>query len=290
MEVTVKAYAKVNFTLDCVSKRTDGYHEVRTIMQTVSLHDTITVAKADRIAVSCSDRDLPVDEHNSMYTMARRFFAHTGICGGARIHAQKVIPVGAGLGGGSSDAAATLRALDALYGTQLRYKDLLSLCRTSGADTGFFLRGGTQLAEGIGEILTPLPDVPPMHLMIVRPCFRMSTKQVYTRLDVSRIRRHPQTDAAVAAIRRGDVGALCGLMSNVLQAVSGRLRPEIFRIRRELLRYGATAALMSGSGSCVFGVFTDERGAAEAARHMPHTRNIRFICRTVQGYDTRITP
>ena len=264
---TKRAYAKLNLTLGVLYKRADGYHALDSIMQTVDLFDTVTVERARDIVVTSTGMLLPYD--NTVRRAAELYRALTGRS--VQIRVIKRIPAEAGLGGGSADAAATLNALQELYG-EVDEKTLLEIAAKVGADVPFCLKGGTQRAEGIGEVLTPVRGMK-LHLVVAKPTEGVSTKKLFSLLKLPRTM--PETTAALKALSDGNLDALCPLLYNALEEPAIELVPEIGRIKRDLLALGAKAACMSGSGSAVFGVFAD-KAAAEQAR--AGLSNVAFSC------------
>ena len=254
----VRSYAKINLTLDVLGKRPNGYHDVKMIMQTVSLYDLVLVDRTDNgISISTNLRYLPVNEKNIAYKAALAFFERTNINGGCKIMIHKNIPVAAGLAGGSGNAAAVLCALDRLYNTNLSQKELMALGATLGADVPYCIMGGTALAEGIGEILTPLPDVPKSVILMVKPPISVSTGAIYEAIDSADIANRPDTDGMINAIKSGDVSAIAGNLSNVMGTVTENIHPIVGGIRRKMILNGALGSVMSGSGPTVFGIFAD---------------------------------
>ncbi len=254
--ITKRAYAKLNLTLGVLYKRADGYHALDSIMQTIDLFDTVTVERARDIMVTSTGMMLPYD--NTIRRAAEQYRALTGRS--VHIRVIKRIPAEAGLGGGSADAAATLNALQELFG-EVDEKTLLEIAAKVGADVPFCLRGGTQRAEGIGEMLTPVRGMK-LHLLVAKPAEGVSTKKLFSLLKLPR--RMPDTTAALKALSDGDLDALCPLLYNALEEPAVELVPEIGRIKADMLSLGAKAACMSGSGSAVFGVFADQASAQEA--------------------------
>lgn len=266
--ITLPAYAKLNLTLDILGARPDGYHEMRTVMQSISLHDDVRVALTEGTEITCavSGADLPCDEKNLAVRAALAFFRETGLAPrGVSITLKKRIPSEAGMAGGSADAAAVLRALRALCAPELSDDALCAVGARVGSDVPFCIRGGTQLAEGRGEVLTPLSPAPALYAAVCKPDFPISTPALFARVDGVTLTRHPDTDAALAALETCDAAALCESVRNVFEEV---LPPEqksrIDAIKRALLSHGAHCAAMTGSGSAVFGLFSDE-GACQAA-------------------------
>ena len=273
MDTTTKrAYAKLNLTLGVLYKRADGYHALDSIMQTIDLFDTVTVERARDIMVTSTGMVLPYD--NTIRRAAEQYRALTGRS--VHIRVIKRIPAEAGLGGGSADAAATLNALQELFG-EVDGKTLVEIGAKVGADVPFCLRGGTQRAEGIGEVLTPVRGMK-LHLLVAKPAAGVSTKKLFSLLKLPRTM--PETIPALKALSDGNLDALCPLLFNALEEPAIELVPEIGRIKADMLTLGAKAACMSGSGSAVFGVFVD-KDAAEAA--MQRLENVAFarVCESI---------
>ena len=266
-EIEVKAYAKLNLSLDVLGKLPNGYHEMKMVMQTASLCDDVHVALTDDSAVTVRSNFgfLPQDGNNIAAKAAAAFFAAAGLPGrGARITLRKRIPVGAGLGGGSADAAAVLRALNALCAAGMDAQALETLGGTLGSDVPFCVRGGTALAVGRGEILQRAPEMPACGIVICKPRFSIRTPELFAKIDGRRSRIHPDTDGLLDAMAAGDLEGLARRMYNVFEDVLPRRCGEIGAIKSALLDAGARGAVMSGTGSAVFGLFPDA-AAAEAA-------------------------
>ena len=269
---TTYAYAKINLSLDILGTLPNGYHEVRMIMQSLQLHDTITLklSTTPGITMTCSDTTLPVDEHNLAYRAVALFCDTHGITDGITLHLEKKIPVAAGLAGGSSDAAAVLRGLNEMYGTPTTAGELAALGVKLGADVPYCLMLGTALSEGIGERLTALPSAPDCHCLLVKPAAGASTKQIYTDYDVlvqTANIKHPDTEALLSALSAGDYNTLVSGLCNVLEPVTMQLVPDIAVIKNALQTLGADGVLMSGSGPTVFALFSDVEKAKRAEVH-----------------------
>ncbi len=273
---TVFAYAKINLSLDILGTRPDGYHEVQMLMQSLTLHDTITlrVQPAPGVSLSCSELSLPTDERNLAYRAASLFLSAYAPSYGVELHLEKKIPSAAGLAGGSSDAAAVLRGLNEMFGFPASDAALSSLGLQLGADVPYCLLLGTALSEGIGERLTPLPAAPACYCLLVKPAAGASTKQVYTDYDAltqtTEIPR-PDTEGLLDALSTGDYAGLTSRLCNVLEPVTLRLVPEIADLKETLYSLGADGALMSGSGPTVFGLFSTETAAKNAKAHFLRT-------------------
>ena len=269
---TAYAYAKINLSLDILGTLPNGYHEVRMIMQSLQLHDTITlnINNSTGITMTCSDASLPVDGHNLAYRAAAAFCETYHISDGITLHLEKKIPVAAGLAGGSSDAAAVLRGLNEMYGCPATAEELAALGVRLGADVPYCLMLGTALSEGIGERLTALPSAPACHCLLVKPAAGASTKQIYTDYDAlvqTTDIRHPDTDALLSALSESNYPALVSGLCNVLEPVTMGLVPDIAVIKDTLHALGADGVLMSGSGPTVFALFSDPDTAKRAEAH-----------------------
>ena len=273
-ELTVKCPAKVNLSLDVTSKREDGYHNLEMIMHTIRLFDTLTVicenSEKTEITTSSNLSYVPNDERNLCYKAAQLFFDETGLSAKVHIDANKKIPVGAGLGGGSSDAAGTLVALNKLMRNPLSQDRLAAISKGIGADVPFFIYGGCMLAEGIGEILTPLPQLDGATFLIAKPNFGVSTPWVYKNLVLDSNTPHPNTKEVIAAIKRNDLSALAQHTGNTLEFVTLKQYPEINRYKKLMEKGGAVYSLMSGSGSAVFGIYDDPEKAKRAFEKFKH--------------------
>lgn len=265
----IAARAKINWTLDIVGKREDGYHLMDMLMQPISLADDITLLPQEELTLSVSGfpRVNPGPE-NLALRAAVLLKQATDYTGGASIHVHKRIPVGAGMGGGSADAAGVLAGLNRLWGTGLTQAELETLGLQLGADVPFCLRGGLQRAQGVGELLTPLPCGGLYWLVVIQPCPGLSTKEVFSRFSLEACEGKPDTQGAAEALAQGDWRRLCACLGNVLQAVSAELRPEISEAITALRAQGAAGAWMTGSGSAVFGLFTSAPAARAAAQSL----------------------
>lgn len=264
--IHLKALAKINLGLDVIGIREDGYHLVRMIMQTVDLFDWVTIRKSDRegIALSTNLNFLPTDEHNIAYQAAKLLKQDFGQIGGVELRIHKCIPVAAGMAGGSTDAAAVLYGMNQLYHLGLPMHRLMEYGLKLGADVPYCLLRGTALAEGIGEKLTRLAPMPDCYILIAKPPVSVSTKLVYQTLDALEEPPHPPIDAQIQALEAQDLTALAMNMGNVLEGVTVPMHPEIVQIKEMMEAQGAAAAMMSGSGPTVFGIFSEEAKAYEA--------------------------
>ena len=269
--ITVKAYAKINLGLDVLRRLENGYHELRMIMQTVGIYDTLTLEKTTNegeILLFTDREGLPCDEKNLAYRAAAMMFKEYGLTGGIRITLEKRIPMAAGMAGGSADAAAVLRGINILYGLNREDEELKRLGKQLGADVPYCVVGGTCLAEGIGEKLTVLPELTGAHLLIAKPDFDVSTKFVYEHLDAGSVDVHPDIDGQLEALYKGDLKAVAEKMGNVLQDVTIPYYPQVSEIKENMLRLGAFGSMMSGSGPSVFGFFETDEEAKRAKEEM----------------------
>jgi 4-diphosphocytidyl-2-C-methyl-D-erythritol kinase len=246
--IRITAHAKVNFFLEITGKRPDGYHTLSTVFQTVSLGDVLTFSPASSLTLSCSDPRLPVDKTNLVVRGALRLQEALQETRGAQIHLEKIVPMGAGLGGGSADAAATLQGLLKLWDKNIEEQELQKIAVGLGADVPFFLKGGLCSATGIGEILQPMKPLPETWMVIVWPGFGISTKEAYAKvslpLPVPQIHRHPDP-------------RMC--LYNRFESLVFPERPALPKLKQDFLDAGAQAALMSGSGSAVFGLVNSKQ-------------------------------
>ena len=271
-QIIVHANAKINLSLDVINRRADGYHNVRMVMQSLSLHDTLTILKTEQPGIQISainaERfpDVTWDENNLVYKAAKLWFETHPSTEGVHIIVDKQIPSAAGLAGGSSDAAATLKGLNVLFEQGASISELQALGVKLGADIPYCIMGGTALAEGIGEQLTALPDAPACSCLIVKPNFHLSTKLVYENLTLDDPSAHPDIDAMLEAIHTNNYKKMTSSIGNILETVSIRLHPEIDAIKKEMLELGADCSLMSGSGPSVFGLFEHRQVAERAYR------------------------
>jgi 4-diphosphocytidyl-2-C-methyl-D-erythritol kinase len=278
----VKAYAKINISLDVVGKRDDGYHLLKMIMQNIDLYDLITVEKASSgISITCNKPYIPTDERNLAYKAAKLFKDTYNINGGVTINIRKNIPVAAGLAGGSTDAAAVLKCMRSIYGVNISDEDLEMLGLKIGADIPYCIKGGTALCEGIGEIITSLKPFKNHILVLVKPSFGVSTKEVYGSLDITKIYKHPNTNGLISAMEAGDIQFISRNMRNVLENVTLRKHYCLRDIKQEFLRMDALGTLMSGSGPTIFAFFEDMVKAQICYEKMKEKHNEVFITRTI---------
>ncbi len=273
-KINVKALAKINLGLDVVRKREDGYHEVRMIMQTIHLYDQllITKKKEQGISITANLDFLPTDESNLIYKAAKLLQETYEMKEGVSVKLQKYIPIAAGMAGGSTDAAAVLYGMNELFHLGIKRQKLMELGVQIGADVPYCLMRGTALAEGIGEKLKSLPPVPKCPVLIAKPGIGVSTKYVYENLKLDEHTKHPNIYAQVAAIRKHDLKGITAHMGNLLETVTIPKYPVIDEIKRCMMESGALAAMMSGSGPTVFGLFEDEHTAQNAYSQMKQSK------------------
>lgn len=284
-KIQLKALAKINLGLDVLRRREDGYHEVRMIMQTISLCDELELRRTRQpgIQVRTNLPYLPTNENNLVYKAAKLLQDEFGMKEGVSIQLRKKIPVAAGMAGGSSDAAAVLWGMNRMYGLGLSRTALMERGVKLGADVPYCILRGTALAEGIGERLTALPPMPKCYLLIVKPGISVSTRFVYENLHANELRpeQHPDVDAMVQALKRKDLKALASGMGNILELVTVPAYPVIEEIRQCILKAGACGALMSGSGPTVFGIFDTQAKARKAVQAVRAAQLARQIYLTV---------
>ncbi|WNQ11667.1 4-(cytidine 5'-diphospho)-2-C-methyl-D-erythritol kinase [Paenibacillus aurantius] len=263
MKVMEKAPAKINLSLDVLYKREDGFHEVEMVMTMVDLADRLEMQELSRdtIIISSQAGYIPLDEKNLAFQAARLIKDRYHVRKGVYIHLDKKIPVAAGLAGGSSDAAAALRGLNRLWNLNIPLEELKALGAELGSDVPFCIQGGTALATGRGEKLTPITSPPQCWVVLAKPPLNVSTADVYGRLKASEIRRHPDTKSVIEAIGTQDFNRLCGSLGNVLEDVTLQLYPEVRQLKECMQRMGAEGVLMSGSGPTVFGLVAKETKA-----------------------------
>lgn len=279
MELT--ANAKINLTLDILRRREDGYHDLQMVMQSVTLADALTVtpAKGPQGDAVADLRFLPTGNRNLAQVAAAAFREATGLGGEVDVAIRKRVPVCAGLAGGSADAAAVLRAMNALTGAGLSPAELADIGARAGSDVPFCVLGGTALAEGRGERLTPLAPLPPCFIVICKPPFSIPTPQLFARVNVRKIVRRPDTSGVLAALEAGDLAGVARRMYNVFEDVlESRRAVEIASIKAMLIDRGALGASMSGSGPSVFGLFETENAARDACALLKESYRDVFLC------------
>ena len=282
MRVQEYAYAKLNLTLDVTAKRDDGYHDMLMVMQTVSITDSVVLEQTGEkgIHAACNFRYIPTDERNLAVRAAGAFLDTIGEeKNGILIRMDKTIPVGAGMAGGSADAAAVLRGMNRLYGSRMNRRDLEKLGEQVGSDVAFCIAGGTSLARGRGEVLEDLTPMPDCAIVVCKPGFSISTPELFRKLDQIGLRTHPDTTGMLSALESGNLKEISMRMFNVFEEVEDRRMRSETEIKHVLLDYGALGAVMTGTGSAVFGVFSDETAAETCAAHL---RSEHKFCRVAR--------
>jgi 4-diphosphocytidyl-2-C-methyl-D-erythritol kinase len=268
-EVRLRAFAKVNFALDVLGLRADGYHDISTVMQSISLSDEVDIeriAEGFEFDFEPEGVEIGPPERNTAYVAWKSLQRLTGLALPVRVSLRKWIPVGAGLGGGSADAAAVLVGLNELFGLGLGMDGLREVGARVGADVPFCISGGTALGEGVGEKLTQLPGPPAQHLVLAKPHRSADTGEIYRAHDATGAKSALCVEPVVSALRSRNLRDLAAAVGNDLVSVTSDLVPEVMALRRDLLARGALGATMSGSGTAVYGIFDEEGIAARAVR------------------------
>ncbi|ABW17848.1 4-(cytidine 5'-diphospho)-2-C-methyl-D-erythritol kinase [Alkaliphilus oremlandii] len=285
-QIYLKSRAKINLSLDVRRKREDGYHEVEMIMQQIDLYDNILIRERmdSEIVLSTNCIFIPTTSSNIAYKAAHKLKQRLDITRGIDIFIDKQIPVSAGLAGGSSNAAAVLMGLNHLWSLGLSTKELMEIGVTIGADVPFCLLGGTALAEGIGEVLTPInSDIKNTWIVLVKPAISVSTGDVYGSLDLSKIVDRPPTAQLLEAIKEGNIYDVSSKMCNVLETVTVNKYPIITEIKKKMMEYNALGAMMSGSGPTVFGIFKSYERAKSAYEHLSLFYKQSYMVQTYNG-------
>ena len=266
-QIELKALAKINLGLDVLGRRENGYHDVRMVMQSIYLYDEVKIAKKKEpgIILTTNLKFLPTGDGNIAYKAAQLLMDEFDLKEGVQITLNKHIPVAAGLAGGSSNAAAVLFGMNRLFGLRLTQQELMDRGVKLGADVPYCVMRGTVLAEGIGEILTPLPACPKCHVLIAKPPISVSTKLVYEKLDSHEIENHPDIDGIIDGLYDQDITKVASRMGNVLEKVTIEEYPVIEQIKNVMKEQGALNAMMSGSGPTVFGLYETKEKARKAA-------------------------
>lgn len=279
----LRAMAKINLGLDVLRKREDGYHEVRMIMQTIQMYDLLDIRRKKEPGISLSTNlpYIPTDERNLVYKAAKILMDEFQITDGISMKLSKFIPVAAGMAGGSSDAAAAFVGVNRMFRLGLSEQDLMERAVQVGADVPYCIMRGTALAEGIGEKLTVLPPMPDCWILIGKPGISVSTKYVYTTLDLNTDTVHPDIDGMKKALEDGNLYGITERMGNVLQDVTIPAYPEVERIKEQMKALGAVNAMMSGSGPTVFGIFDNEEKAQKACQKLRESGSCQQVFLTV---------
>ena len=278
----IKAYGKVNISLDVVGKREDGYHLLSMIMQNIDLYDEIEVEKQEcGIILECNKSYVPVDNRNLAYKAAEIFKERYDIVDGVKINIEKNIPVSAGLAGGSTDAAAVLKVMNKLFNVNATEEELMELGLKLGADIPYCIHGGTALCEGIGEIITPIKPFRDKIVVLVKPAFGVSTKEVYKNFNLEKVKQHPKTAEIINAIENDDLNFVASNMKNLLENVTLRKHKILIKIKEEMNACGAINSMMSGSGPTIFAFFDDMLKAQRCFEKMKKKYSDVFITRTI---------
>jgi 4-diphosphocytidyl-2-C-methyl-D-erythritol kinase len=277
-----KAYAKINISLDIVGKREDNYHLLKMIMQNIDLYDEIAINKIESgIKLKCNKSFIPTDSRNLAYKAADAFIKRYNLSEGVYINIKKNIPASAGLAGGSTDCATVLKIMNRLFDVNANEKELMEIGVGLGADVPYCIKGGTALCEGIGEIITELKPFKGHILILVKPPFSVSTKDVYSSFDINKVRIHPSTKLLIEAIDQNNLNFVAANMKNLLENVTINNNRSILTIKEKMIRYGAIGSMMSGSGPSVFGFFDDMLKAQKCYDEMKKIYREVFITRTI---------
>ncbi|WP_432662521.1 4-(cytidine 5'-diphospho)-2-C-methyl-D-erythritol kinase [Wukongibacter baidiensis] len=283
-ELKIKAYAKINLSLDVLNKRPDGYHNVKMVMQQITLYDEIILQKIDKGIILTTDCSfLPNDISNIAYKAADSMIKKYGIEGGINIKIQKNIPIAAGLAGGSSDAAAVIKGMNILYDLNLPLEELMEIGAGIGADVPFCILGDGALAEGIGEKLTKIKGLRSGWIVLSKPNICVSTADAYGNLRLDNIKDRPNTDELLDALERDNLYDVANNLCNVFEQGIFYKNPIVKIIREKMLEYGAIGSLMSGSGPSVYGVFKDYNKARSAYEKLKLLYNQTYLVRTYNG-------
>ena len=276
--ISVLAPAKINITLDILGRRSDGYHELRSIMQSVSVYDRLTITKTGRdgFEMTCSEPSVPCDERNLVIKAAKAFCEKHGITDGLLFELEKKIPSMAGMAGGSSDCAATLIGLDKMYSTEMTLSELIEIGQKLGADVPFCLAGGTQICEGIGEKLTKLGGMPHCYIVAVKPDLSISTPKAFAAYDSIENPKMSDFRGITEAFEKSDLDGICHRLFNALEYASSC--EEIESIKERLISFGASASIMTGSGSAVYGIFKDKAVAEKCCGELSKDYSFAAVC------------
>ncbi len=287
--MTLKARAKINLSLDVLGKRPNGYHDVEMIMQQIELYDdvTVTLTSNETIELTTTESFLPTNEDNIAYRAAALMKNHFHLKRGFKIHIEKRIPIAAGLAGGSTDAAAVMIAINALCELGQTTDTLMKLGSQLGADVPFCMLKGCAFASGIGDELKPIKALSHTCLLLVKPSFGVSTKEIYQSLDVSQIKEHPRTQTMLEALENENKFEVIKGLHNVLEEVTLTRYPEVLSIKQQLTAFGAENTLMSGSGPTVFAIFKDYCKAKLALKKIKKSYPQSFVVMTYSGEDNK---
>ncbi len=282
MKYTCKAPAKINLAIDVIAKRPDGYHEISTIMQSISLYDIITLEAngSGEVSVNTDSQFVPSGSTNIVYKTVELIRSKYNIEDGIEVHIEKNIPVAAGLAGGSTDAAAAIKLLNKALNLRMSKAEIYDFAKSIGSDVSFCIEGGTALGEGLGERLTLLPEIPDCYILLVKPDISVSTKKVYEGIELNKISERPDIKGMVKAIKNKDIIGLSKKLCNVLETVTIKQYPMVKELKHKLMEYGALGSLMSGSGPSVFGIFDDTEKVYSAYDSMKSYSHETFLVKT----------
>lgn len=279
--VTVLAPAKLNLALDIVGTLPNGYHDLDMVMQAIDLQERLVLRRSPYLNLRMPGSFVPVNNKNTAIKAALAFFDYTGLLAGVDITIHKAVPVRAGMAGGSADAAGVLVGMNELYGAKLSMSELCAIGATIGADVPFALMGGTCRVRGVGDLLKPLPPCPDCRFVVVMPSIGVSTPEAFQRYDQMGSPVHPDCERQEAAVRAGDLAAICAAAGNALEHCSGA--QETPAICAKLNEHGALTSQMTGSGAAVFGVFDGEDAARAAVQALQGSYKQVYLCRPVRG-------
>ena len=285
--VTVLAPAKLNLALDVVGTLPNGYHDLDMVMQAIDLQERLVLRRSPYLNLRMPGSFVPVNNKNTAIKAALAFFDYTGLLAGVDITIHKAVPVRAGMAGGSADAAGVLVGMNELYGAKLSISELCAIGATIGADVPFALMGGTCRVRGVGDLLKPLPPCPDCRFVVVMPSIGVSTPEAFQRYDQMGSPVHPDCERQEAAVRAGDLAAICAAAGNALEHCSGA--QETPAICAKLNEHGALTSQMTGSGAAVFGVFDGEDAARAAVQALQGSYKQVYLCRPVRG-GARVLP
>lgn len=284
----LNSYAKINLNLKILNKRPDGYHNIKSIIQTISLKDKIKLKKSKKIICKTNTKNIPTNEKNLAFKAAKIFFNHTNIKSGVKIKIKKKIPTQSGLAGGSSNAAATLIGLNELYKSNLTNSELINLAKKIGADVSFLLFGGTALVQGTGELIKNIKPIKNCYILIVKPNFNISTKEAYLKYDITSNELEKKTnsnfveDLRFAIEKEKNLKEIKNFLINDFEKI---LKNEnIIEIKKEMLKKGAVCCSLTGSGSAIFAIFKEENKAKLAKKFFKKQKLKTFITTPIRKY------
>ena len=278
-EIRLKARAKINISLDVIGRRDNGYHDVKMIMQTINLYDKLMLRKQkeNQITIHTNLHYLPTDDRNLVHKIIDYMKVAYDIQEGVYVDLFKMIPVAAGMAGGSSDAAQAIIGMNQLFQLDLSLDTMLKIGERFGADIPYCIIQGTALATGLGEKLEILDPFPKVYVLIAKPRFSVSTPAVYERYDANHSTEHPDTEMLLKHIQAQNIKGICDNLGNVLESVTIEMHPEIAQIKADMLALGADGSLMSGSGPTVYGLFIDKKKAEQAKKKLRKEKNLQFV-------------